>query len=181
MMKKLALVLSIVAFSFQSVAGDKGLLEHSVNTLEGKASKLGEHKGKVLLVVNVASRCGYTPQYKDLEGLYQKFKDQGLVVCGFPCNQFGSQEPGSASEIREFCSTRYNVTFPMYEKVDVKGANQHPIYASLSGKESPFPGDVRWNFGKFLVGRDGKVLKRFGSSTAPMSGELVKAIETALN
>ncbi len=180
-MKNLAYILSILVLTFQVTAGEKSLLEHSVSTLEGKASSLGEHKGKVLLVVNVASRCGYTPQYKDLEGLYQKFKDQGLVVCGFPCNQFGSQEPGSASEIREFCSTRFNVTFPMYEKVDVKGSNQHPIYASLSGKASPFPGDVRWNFGKFLIGRDGTVIKRFGSSTGPMSDEMLKAVETALN
>ena len=169
------------ALTLTAIAEEKSLHDLPIHTLEGEAASLGAHKGKVMLVVNVASRCGYTPQYKGLEALYQKFKDQGLVVCGFPCNQFGRQEPGTASEIREFCSTTYNVSFPMYEKVDVKGANQHPIYSALSGKDAPFPGDVRWNFGKFLVSKDGKVLKRFGSSTDPMSKELTAAVEQALN
>ncbi len=180
-MKQLFALIALLGFAAVTQAEDKSIYEIPIHTLEGEASNLGTHKGKVMLVVNVASRCGYTPQYKGLETLYQKFKDKGLVVCGFPCNQFGRQEPGTASEIRDFCSSTYNVTFPMYEKVDVKGSKQHPIYNKLSGKESPVPGDVRWNFGKFLVSRDGTVLKRFGSSTAPNSGELVKAIESALN
>jgi glutathione peroxidase len=128
----------------------------------------------------VASRCGNTPQYKGLEALYQKYKDQGLVVLGMPCNQFGKQEPGSNEQIKEFCTKEYNVTFPMFDKLDVKGATQHALYKELSGDGAAFPGDVKWNFGKFLVGRDGKVIKRIEPSVKPESPDLVKAIEAAL-
>ncbi|MDA7632506.1 glutathione peroxidase [bacterium] len=179
-MKIFAYASLVLSFALSSIAGEKSIYEIPTKTLEGEAAGLGAHRGKVVLVVNVASRCGYTPQYKGLEALYQKFKEQGLVVCGFPCNQFGRQEPGTASEIRELCSTTYSVTFPMYEKIEVKGANRHPIYGVLSGKDSPFPGDVRWNFSKFLVGKDGSVLRRFESSTKPLSSELVAAVELAL-
>jgi len=148
--------------------------------IDGKSTSLEPYKGKVMLIVNVASKCGLTPQYKALESTYEKYKDQGLVVLGFPCNQFAGQEPGSNSEIKEFCSSKYDVTFPLFDKLDVNGANRHPLYSQLAGKDSPFPGDIKWNFGKFLVGRDGKIIQRFEPKTTPDSPEVVKAIEAAL-
>jgi glutathione peroxidase len=154
--------------------------EIPLKDIDGKATSLKAYQGKVLLLVNVASRCGYTPQYKGLESVHQKFKGQGFSVIGFPCNDFGRQEPGTPAEIKEFCSSNYSVTFPLMEKISVKGADQHPLYAALTGKDSPFPGDVKWNFGKFLVGKDGKVLKRWDSGTEPTSAEITKAIEDAL-
>jgi glutathione peroxidase len=148
--------------------------------IDGKDTSLKAYQGKVLLLVNVASRCGYTPQYKGLESVHQKYKGQGFSVVGFPCNDFGRQEPGTPAEIKEFCSSNYSVTFPLMEKIVVKGAGQHPLYVALTGKDSPFPGDVKWNFGKFLVGKDGKLLKRWDSGTEPTSSEVAKAIEEAL-
>jgi len=154
--------------------------EIPLKDINGKDTSLKAYKGKVLLIVNVASKCGFTPQYKALEAVYQKYKDKGLEVLGFPCNDFGAQEPGSNDEIKQFCSANYNVTFPLFDKIHVKGPEQHPLYTALSGKESPFPGPVKWNFGKFLVGRDGKILKRFDSGIKPDSAELTSAIESAL-
>jgi glutathione peroxidase len=154
--------------------------EIPVKDIDGKATSLKAFEGKVVLIVNVASKCGYTPQYKGLEATHKKYKEQGFSVIGFPCNDFGKQEPGSATEIKEFCSLTYNVTFPLMEKVHVKGGEQHPIYAALTGKASPFPGDVKWNFGKFLLGKDGKILKRWDSGVEPTSEEVSKAIEDAL-
>jgi glutathione peroxidase len=134
----------------------------------------------VLLIVNVASKCGYTPQYTGLEALQQKFKDKGFTVLGFPCNQFGAQEPGTAEEIKQFCSSKYQVTFPLFEKIEVNGPGRHPLYLMLAGKESPVAGDIKWNFTKFLIGRDGKVLKRFEPGVKPDSAQMVQAIEGAL-
>jgi glutathione peroxidase len=148
--------------------------------INGKETSLKDYNGKVLLVVNVASKCGYTPQYKALEATYRKFKDQGFAVLGFPCNDFGAQEPGSNDEIKQFCSTKYDVTFPLFDKIHVKGPEQHPLYAALTGKNSPFPGDIKWNFGKFVIGKDGKIVKRFDSAAKPDSPEVTKAIEAAL-
>jgi len=148
--------------------------------IDGKETSLKAYQGKVVLVVNVASHCGFTPQYKGLESVYEKYKDKGLVVLGFPCNQFGAQEPGTAEEIKQFCSSKYNVTFPLYSKIEVNGANRHPLYVALAGKDSPFPGDIKWNFSKFLIGRDGKILKRFESPVSPESAEMTSAIEAAL-
>ena len=148
--------------------------------IDGKDTSLKPYQGKVLLIVNVASRCGFTPQYAALEALYRKYKDQGLVVLGFPCNQFGGQEPGTDAEIKQFCSSKYDVTFPMFDKIEVNGANRHPLYVRLAGKDSPFPGNIGWNFTKFLVGRDGKILKRFNSPVKPDSAEVTQAIESAL-
>jgi glutathione peroxidase len=148
--------------------------------IDGKSTSLKEYEGKVLLIVNVASKCGYTPQYTGLEALQQKFKDKGFAVLGFPCNQFGGQEPGTAEEIKQFCSSKYQVTFPLFEKIEVNGPKRHPLYLMLAGKEAPFAGDIRWNFTKFLVGRDGKVLKRFESKVKPDSADIVQAIESAL-
>jgi glutathione peroxidase len=151
-----------------------------IKDINGKETSLKAFEGQVLLVVNVASKCGYTPQYKALESTYRKYKDQGFAVLGFPCNDFGAQEPGSNDEIKQFCSTKYNVTFPLFDKVHVKGPEQHPLYAALTGKSSPFPGNIKWNFGKFVIGKDGKIVKRFDSGAEPDSPEVTKAIEAAL-
>jgi glutathione peroxidase len=176
-MKTLALLCALL---ITPMAFSASLYDIPLKDINGKDTSLKEYKGKVLLIVNVASKCGYTPQYKGLQALHEKYKDQGLVVLGFPCNQFGGQEPGSLDEIKEFCTSKYGVTFPMFDKLDVKGANQHALYKELSGKESPFPGDVKWNFGKFVVGRDGKIVKRFDSGAKPESAEVTSAIETVL-
>ena len=157
------------------------LQEIPLKDINGKPTSLKAYDGKVLLVVNVASKCGLTPQYKSLEAVHRKYKDKGFTVLGFPCNDFGSQEPGTTEEIKEFCSSKYDVTFPMFEKLHVKGPERHPLYESLSGEGSPFPGDVKWNFGKFLIGRDGKILKRFEPKVTPDSPEVTAAIEAALS
>jgi glutathione peroxidase len=133
-----------------------------------------------VLAVNVASHCGNTPQYTKLQALYEKFKDKGLVVVGFPCNDFGAQEPGSNAEVKDFCTKEYHVTFPMMDKLHVKGPQQHPLYKELSGPASAFPGDVKWNFGKFLIDRDGKVAARFEPGAQPDSAQVTKAVEAAL-
>lgn len=148
--------------------------------IDGKDTSLKAYEGKVVLIVNVASRCGYTPQYKGLEAVYEKYKGKGFTVLGFPCNQFGAQEPGTAEEIKTFCSSKYNVTFPLFTKIEVNGPNRHPLYVQLAGKDSPFPGDIKWNFSKFLIGRDGRILKRFEPGTTPESPELTAAIDGAL-
>jgi glutathione peroxidase len=148
--------------------------------IDGKDATLKPYAGKVLLIVNVASHCGFTPQYAALEATYQKYAGQGLVICGFPCNQFGAQEPGTDTEIKQFCTATYNVTFPMFDKLEVNGGNRHPLYIALAGQDSPFPGNIRWNFTKFLIGRDGKIAARFDSKVTPDSPEMTKAIETAL-
>ena len=156
------------------------IYEHKLVDLDGKETSLEEYRGKVLLIVNVASRCGFTRQYKGLQKLYREFEEQGLVVCGFPCNQFGGQEPESEMEIKRFCSAQYGVTFPMYSKISVNGPERHPLYETLIGDASTTKGQVKWNFTKILVGRDGVPLARFGSLTFPSSGKLRKAIEKAL-
>jgi glutathione peroxidase len=148
--------------------------------IDGKDATLKDYKGKVLLVVNVASKCGLTPQYEQLEKIYLKYKNQGLTIVAFPCNDFLSQEPGSNEEIKSFCSSKYAVTFPLFDKLHVKGSEQHPLYQALTGKDSPFPGEIAWNFGKFLIGRDGKILNRFTPKTKPDDAEVIKAIEAAI-
>ena len=142
-----------------------------VRTIDGRSVKMSDFKGKTLLVVNVASRCGFTPQYKGLENLYRDFKDRGFLILGFPCNQFGSQEPGSDEEIKSFCSTTYQVSFPMFSKVDVNGDSAHPLFKLLKKAEKGILGTeaVKWNFTKFLVSPSGEVLKRFSPTTAPES------------
>lgn len=147
---------------------------------DGSPHSLPDHHGKVILVVNTASKCGFTPQFAGLEALWRKHKDAGLVVLGFPCNQFGGQEPGTDAEIKEFCTSKYSVTFPMFDKLEVNGANRHPLYVTLAGDASPFPGNIHWNFTKFLISRDGKILNRFDSKVKPDSPEVTQAIETAL-
>jgi len=156
------------------------LYDVPLKDIDGTATNLSAYKGKVLLVVNVASKCGFTPQYTALEATYKKYSDQGFVILGFPCNQFGGQEPGSNEEIKQFCSSKYSVTFPLFDKLEVNGANRHPLYVMLAGQESPFPGDIKWNFTKFLVGKDGKIIKRFESKVTPDSPEVIAAVEAAL-
>ena len=157
---------------------DRTLFSFKTTALDGSPADLSSFKGKAVLVVNVASKCGYTPQYEDLEKVWQEFKGRGLVVIGFPCNDFGGQEPGSASEIREFCTKNYGVTFPLMSKVQTKdGAGQSEIYAFLSAATGKLPS---WNFGKYLVGRDGKPIAFYGSGVKPTGEELRAAIERAL-
>jgi glutathione peroxidase len=163
-----------------SVRAADSIYDIPLKDIDGKATSLKPYAGKVLLIVNVASKCGYTPQYTGLETTYEKYKGKGFAVLGFPCNQFGGQEPGSNEEIKEFCSSKYQVSFPLFDKIEVNGANRHPLYVRLAGQDSPFPGNIKWNFNKFLIGRDGKIVKRFDSAVKPDSPELTQAIEAAL-
>src|SRR6266446_1472246 len=159
-MNILSLAALAAGFTFTAalIADEPKLQSIPLKDIDGKETSLKAFAGKVVLAVNVASQCGNTPQYAGLQSLYEKLKDKGLVVVGFPCNDFGAQEPGSNQEIKEFCSTNYRVTFPMMDKLHVKGAGQHPLYKELTGPGAAFPGNVQWNFGKFLIGPDGKVL-----------------------
>lgn len=166
---------SIYLLATQALASPADPTVHSfkAKTLEGKTLSLSQYKGKVLLIVNVASKCGYTPQYEGLEALNKRYKDQGLLVLGFPCNQFGGQEPGTEKEIRAFCSTQYDVTFPLFSKIEVNGPGSHPLYQFLKKGE-----DIHWNFTKFLIGRDGRPIQRFESKVKP--ADLEKDIQKAL-
>lgn len=148
--------------------------------LNGEELSLAPYKGKVVLVVNVASKCGLTPQYAALENLYQQYKGQGFSVLGLPCNQFAGQEPGSEAEIQTFCSLNYGVTFPLGAKLEVNGPQRHSLYRLLAGEGAEFPGDITWNFEKFLVGKDGRVLARFSPRTAPDDPTVLQAIDKAL-
>ena len=163
-----------------TLASAASIYEIPLKDIDGKDTSLKSYQGKVLLVVNVASRCGLTPQYSALQALHDKYKERGFSVLAFPCNQFNGQEPGTNEEIKQFCSSKYHVTFPIFDKLEVNGQSRHPLYVALAGKESPFPGDIKWNFGKFLIGRDGKILKRFEPRTTPDSSEVTQAIEAAL-
>jgi len=151
-----------------------------LTTLDGQPASLADHAGKVLLVVNVASKCGLTPQYEGLEKLYREQHDAGLEILGFPANDFMGQEPGSEDEIRSFCSLNYGVTFPLGSKLEVNGPGRHPLYRLLAGEGAEFPGDITWNFEKFLVGQDGRVLARFSPRTTPDDPALIQSIEKAL-
>ncbi len=178
-MKIIALLASLIAMT-NIAAHAESIYDIKLKDIDGKDTTLAAYKGKTVLIVNVASKCGYTKQYTGLEATYQKYKDKGFVILGFPCNQFGGQEPGTNEEIKQFCSSKYSVTFPLFDKIEVNGANRHPLYVQLAGKDSPFPGDIKWNFNKFLVGKDGKIIKRYDSKIAPESEELTKDIEAAL-
>ena len=179
MMKSLLLALSLASI-LPAMAADSPIYAVPLKDIDGKDTSLKAFEGKVVLAVNVASQCGNTPQYAKLQSLYEKYKDQGLVVVGFPANDFGAQEPGTNAEVKEFCTKEYKVTFPMMEKIHVKGPQQHPLYKELSGPASPFPGDVKWNFGKFLIDREGKVAARFEPGVQPDSSAVTKAVESAL-
>ncbi|MEO0834978.1 MAG: glutathione peroxidase [Cyanobacteria bacterium J06642_3] len=153
--------------------------EIAVKNIDGKEQKFADYQGKVLLIVNVASYCGYTPQYKGLEQLNQDYREKGLRVLGFPCNDFGAQEPGTNEEIAKFCETSYGVSFNLMDKVHAKGSQQHPLYETLTTAVEP-KGDVAWNFEKFLISKQGEVVARFGSGVTPTSPELIQAIEAEL-
>lgn len=151
----------------------------AVKTIDGKEIKLSDYAGKVLLIVNVASQCGYTPQYSGLEALNKKYASQGLAVLGFPCNDYGAQEPGTNAEIAQFCETSYGVTFDMFDKVHAKGGDQHPLYQALTSSVEP-QGDVAWNFEKFLINKQGEIVSRYKSGVAPNDSQLVSDIEAEL-
>ena len=157
-----------------------GFYDISVERIDGTADLLGAQRGKVTLAVNVASQCGLTPQYQALEELQRELAGEGFTVLGFPCNQFGAQEPGSAAEIVAFCRSNYDVTFPLSVKLEVNGPQRHPVYAFLTSPASGIPGDVTWNFEKFLIGRDGRVLKRYPPETRPRDNGLMQDIADAL-
>jgi glutathione peroxidase len=172
-----SLLASIVVLATASAAD---LTAIPFKNIDGKEKTLADYKGKVILVVNTASKCGLTPQYEALETIYDKYRSKDFVVLGFPCNDFNGQEPGTEKEIEKFCKAEYDISFPLMEKVHVKGPEQHPLYAALTGEKGAFPGDVKWNFGKFLIGKDGKPIARFEPKTTPDSPEIVEAIEKAL-
>ena len=161
------------------VCAEKSTLDIPLKDIDGKKTNLGAHKGKVMLVVNVASKCGLTPQYEQLQAVHSKYAKKGFTVLGFPCNQFGKQEPGTSLEIKEFCTDKYDVTFPLHSKIEVNGDNAHPLYKKLK-KESDGSDKIRWNFEKFLLDGEGKVIKRFSPRTKPDAPEVIAAIETAL-
>jgi glutathione peroxidase len=154
--------------------------EFDVKAIDGSADLLGRLKGKVVLAVNVASRCGLTPQYAGLEELHEELASENFSVVGFPCNQFGAQEPGSEKDIQAFCSATYGVTFPMSAKLEVNGAGRHPLYAWLTDAANGHPGEIQWNFEKFLIGRDGRLLKRYAPTTKPRDNGLMQDIADAL-
>ncbi len=200
MKKMIGIVLVVVVVAVAAIAGgayrygfilnpspvdpptEKSMYEFTMKDIDGTPVKLDTYKGKVVMIVNVASKCGFTPQYEGLEAIYEKYKDQGFVILGFPANNFMGQEPGTEAEIKEFCSTKYKVKFPMFAKISVKGADQHPLYSFLTNKQSNpgFDGEISWNFNKFLTDRNGKVIARFGSNDTPEGDAVKTAIEKAL-
>jgi glutathione peroxidase len=178
---KIILCLLCLALAVQ-IAGAANIGDIKLNDINGQPTSLKAYAGKVVLLVNVASKCGNTPQYKGLEAMYEKYKDKGFVIVGVPCNDFAGQEPGTAVEIVKFCTDNYQVTFPLMDKIHVKGPDQHPLYAALT-KDPAIPGpkgDIDWNFAKFVIGRDGNVIKRFANKVQPENADLVQTVETAL-
>ncbi len=182
-----SLIAPLVGFSVNTLAVEPpnvaSPLELKVKDIDGKEADLAAYKGKVVMIVNVASKCGLTPQYAALESLYEKYKDRGFVILGFPENNFLGQEPGTDQEIKMFCTTKYHVTFPMFSKISVKGDDIAPLYAWLTSKKTDpgFDGDIEWNFGKFLINHEGKVVNRFHPKVTPDSADVVSAIEKALD
>jgi len=171
----------LIVLGAAPLLADSSLYDFTLPSIEGAATPLSTYKGKVILLVNVASRCGFTPQYSALESLYEKYKDQGLVILGFPANNFGAQEPGTNAEIKTFCTLKYNVTFPMFSKVSVKGDDTTPLYQYLTQKANPaVAGEIKWNFTKFLVNRQGRVVARFEPPVTPDSPQAVAAVEKLL-
>ncbi|MEM6366575.1 MAG: glutathione peroxidase [Planctomycetota bacterium] len=181
------LAMAIVMTAFQPAAADatskaECALDFQAKTIDGEPVDLHDYEGSVVLIVNVASRCGLTRQYAGLQALYEKYQDQGFVVLGFPCNQFGGQEPGTEADIKQFCSTKYDVSFPMFSKIEVNGDGADDLYKNLTSQdvEPAGSGPISWNFEKFLIDRDGNLIHRFSPRTAPSDDELVSAIEAAL-
>jgi len=183
MMMVLATVAALFSLLATAAPGDAEtdyVLDFTMPRLEGGEESLETYEGKVLLIVNTASRCGLTPQYEGLESLYESRKDDGLVVLGFPANNFGNQEPGSDEQIAEFCERNYGVSFPMFSKISVKGEDQHPLYKRLTDQPEPIGGPVMWNFQKYLVDRSGRVVAKFDPRTRPDDEALIKAVDAAL-
>ncbi|MDR3774267.1 MAG: glutathione peroxidase [Terracidiphilus sp.] len=181
-MRKLLLILMLCAACASLAAQSKSMYDFTMKSIDGQQVSLGSYSGKVVLLVNVASKCGFTPQYAGLEALYEKYKDRGLVIVGIPANNFAQQEPGTNEEIKKFCSNKYNVTFPMMAKVSVLGDDKAPLYTFLTDKATnpQFAGDVKWNFTKFLFDRSGKPVARFEPAVTPDSPEVAAAIDAAL-
>lgn len=176
----------LIIFSLISITtSDKpanSVYDYSLTSIDGEELPLSKYSGKVLLIVNTASECGFTPQYEDLQAVYEEYKDKGLVVLGFPANNFGGQEPGTDEEIKQFCKVNYDVTFPMFSKISVKGEDQHPLFSYLTSAPNPdFTGEIKWNFEKFLIDSEGKVVRRFRSDTEPKNNKILKAIESSLD
>lgn len=176
----------LIIFSMMTLAtADRSadsVYDFSTTSIDGEETSLNQYRGKVLLIVNTASECGFTPQYEGLQTLYEEYKDKGLVVLGFPANNFGGQEPGTDEEIKQFCKVNYDVTFPLFSKVSVKGDDQHPLFTYLTSASNPdFTGKIKWNFEKFLIDKEGKVTRRFRSDTTPESNQILKAIESTLD
>lgn len=175
------IILSMINFATADTASDS-VYDFKPTNIDGKEIPLSQYKGKVLLIVNTASECGYTPQYEGLQNLYKKFNEEGLVILGFPANNFGGQEPGTDKQIKKFCKVNYDISFPMFSKLSVKGEKQHALFTYLTSAPNPdFMGDIKWNFEKFLIGTDGKLIRRFRSAIKPESKTITKAIEKVLN
>ncbi|MGB7438664.1 MAG: glutathione peroxidase [Candidatus Acidiferrum sp.] len=179
-MQKLFLLIAFLGMS--AMAAEKTIYDFTLNSIDGQPTPLSNFRGKLVMLVNVASRCGFTPQYSGLEALYEKYQDRGFVIVGIPANNFGGQEPGTNQEIKTFCTAKYHVSFPMMAKVSVKGSDITPLYAFLTDKNAhpETGGEIGWNFTKFLVGPDGKVIARFDSKVEPESPEVTSAVEKAL-
>ena len=173
---------SSVAAVIPSEKETGSIYDFTMKSIDGKDVPLSDYRGKVVLIVNVASQCGYTPQYKGLEALYRKYKDKGFTILGFPANNFGHQEPGTDAEIKTFCTSKYDVTFDMFSKISVKGDDQNPLYRFLTSKTTDpgFSGDVKWNFQKYLIDRNGNIIRRFLSAVEPLSTDVTSAVEQAL-
>jgi glutathione peroxidase len=181
-MRKLSLILMLCVAYASLAAQTKSIYDFTMKSIDGQPVSLGSYSGKVVLLVNVASKCGFTPQYAGLEAVYEKYKDRGLIIVGIPANNFGQQEPGTNDEIKKFCSNKYNVTFPMMSKVSVLGDDKTPLYSFLTGAgtDPQFAGDIKWNFTKFLFDRSGKPVARFEPNVTPDSPQVTSAIEAAL-
>lgn len=177
-------VLIILLLSATAFTTDKdvdSVYQFELKNIDGQEISLDKYEGNVLLIVNTASECGFTPQYEGLQALYEKYKDEGLVVLGFPANNFGGQEPGTNEEIKQFCSVNFDVTFPLFSKISVKGDNIEPLFTYLTTEDNPdFTGEIKWNFEKFLINRDGKLVRRFRSAVKPLSDDILNAVEETL-
>ncbi len=180
-MKTIILLVTAISFLMANTERTESVYQYELNSIDGENISLSQFEGDVLLIVNTASECGFTPQYEGLQELYEQYSDQGFNVLGFPANNFGGQEPGTNKEIARFCEMNYGVTFPMFSKISVKGEDQHPLFTYLTNAENPdFTGEISWNFEKFLIDRNGNVVRRFKSKVKPMSEEITGAITKIL-
>lgn len=181
LMKTILLLLTSISFLMITNERVDSVYQYELNSLDGENISLSDFEGDLVLIVNTASECGFTPQYEGLQKLYETYSDQGFKILGFPANNFGGQEPGTDEEIAQFCQVNYGVSFPMFSKISVKGDDQHPLFTHLTSAENPdFTGDISWNFEKFLIDRNGNVIRRFKSNVEPMSEKLVNAVEENL-